>query len=315
MSKTLEKLANARTNRTHPVCASVLVQGGRCTAMDFDSWLTMPDTRGLADGLYHAEGFAVMPTLRTGCAVADYPVLEASKYGDVIGRAFWLDADDLAGLAWARRAASTEETRYYMGGLAFNGDEVVGCDGNRLHIYTLTAPGHEGGWDKDSRKAMILPSAAFDTLMRMVKEIKVHGVTVTVFENGFLFQAGGCSYYAKKIDGTYPDYRRTVPERNAGAGSDFIPAEFKAILPELRVLAKIGTVTRSLPVAINGTGVARASGGKTWPVSVRLEHETGFSALFLADACAGTFYAADNNYGPCRIEGANRMTVIMPVRI
>lgn len=309
MSKTLEKLANVRTNRTIPVCASVLVQGGRCTAMDFDSWLHMPDTRGLADGPYHAEGFAVMPTLRTDVEAADYP--SCPHVGEFIGRVM-LDQADLDGMAWARLAASTEETRYYLVGLAFNGDEIVGCDGHRIHIYTLP---HGGAWQADTAKAMILPSDAFDTLVRMLKEIKATNVLLEFYDHGFIFQAKGCTLYAKKIDGTYPDYRRTVPERNAGAGSDFIPAEFKAMLPELRVLAKIGTVTRSLPVAINGAGVARASGGKTWPVSVRLEHETGFSALYLADACAGTFYAADNNYGPCRIEGANRMTVIMPVRI
>lgn len=104
--------------------------------------------------------------------------------------------------------ASTEETRYYLNGVAFEVKDdmlkAVATDGHRFGHRETSAPGAP---DMHPR---ILPRFVAKTLARFTKGREAE---VTFDETRARIVLPGCvTVTAKLIDGTFPDWRRVVPK-------------------------------------------------------------------------------------------------------
>ena len=146
---------------------------------------------------------------------------------------FFLPADDLRA---AFQCIGTEQTRYYLGGVFVEADNLVALDGNQMLKIELPDGCHVGtecftqGMD-----APRMPGAGFilscDATDKAFKA-KASGGDLWVYgdiETGILqfvinHGKGGEMYRVgvlefTRIDGTYPDWRRVVAKGDGGAAS------------------------------------------------------------------------------------------------
>lgn len=116
---------------------------------------------------------------------------------------------ELGKLKAANVFASKEETRYYLNGVFFeivNGEAaLVATDGHRLIKIPVKASGED--------QKVIIPRQLIDKIK------PVRGVEMC----DFLFSSSGAieieydgnTYKGEAIDGTFPDYRRVIPDQKA----------------------------------------------------------------------------------------------------
>jgi len=102
---------------------------------------------------------------------------------------------------------STEETRYYLNGVAVavknNVMTAVATDGHRLAKRETTLA--ETGTDIATS---IIPHAACKLVRSLIGPAEIE---MTVRQAGVDFKAGDIEFRSKLIDGTYPDWSRVVP--------------------------------------------------------------------------------------------------------
>jgi DNA polymerase-3 subunit beta len=169
-------------------------------------------------------------------------------------------------------AVSTEETRYYLNGinLEFTPDGVVmaATDGHRMIV--LRQPYGEHGATA-AHASVIVPRDLVAKLK--VKHKVVEETTLTIADDGkLLFEHAGESYGGSRVDGTFPDYRRVVPQDLTGEAAQYNPqylADFAKARQELTgsKLDKDG----------KGSPIVRYNGGS--PAIVDFAYGTGFQAI------------------------------------
>lgn len=138
----------------------------------------------------------------------DFPELAA---GDLAHR-FDIAATDLKRLIERTQfAISTEETRYYLNGIYLHVEEGklrgVATDGHRLALLDLAVP---AGAEKIP--GVIVPRKTVGEVQRLLDGAQT--VTVELSEGKIRFTAGEVVLTSKLIDGTFPDYRRVIPQSN-----------------------------------------------------------------------------------------------------
>lgn len=118
---------------------------------------------------------------------------------------------------------SNEETRAYLGGVYLHliGDRLwsAATDGKKAYAAFVPAPAGADalpralGRDASSKGShgVIIPDTALDNIVRALAT----GGTVTVDANKVMAQGKAIAFGAKLIDGTYPDFWRIVPKREA----------------------------------------------------------------------------------------------------
>lgn len=135
-------------------------------------------------------------TLQTLLA-ADFPDLSSGEYTASF------DIDLAALFAPVAFAISTEETRYYLNGIFFKGDEgkftAVATDGHRLSRHVVD--GYE------AFNGIIVPRKTVGLVPKGI-------VRVSVSEAKIRIVAGDLVLTSKLIDGTFPDYERVIPKAN-----------------------------------------------------------------------------------------------------
>jgi len=143
----------------------------------------------------------------------DFPVMSE---GDMPHR-FTLAAEELKRLIdKARFAISTEETRYYLNGIYLHvaeGDgsdmlRAVATDGHRLAQVEQDVPEGAAGMP-----GIIVPRKTVGEIRKLIDEVET-GVDVSLSDTKIRFAFGGVVVISKLIDGTFPDYRRVIPEGN-----------------------------------------------------------------------------------------------------
>ena len=116
-------------------------------------------------------------------------------------------------------AISTEETRYYLNGIYLHvfldGNRHllrgVATDGHRLGVWQFDAPA--GALEGDKMPGVIVPRKTVELVGKML--VGKESVGVAVSNMKIIFTIGPVQVVSKLIDGTFPDYRRVIPEANS----------------------------------------------------------------------------------------------------
>lgn len=274
---------------------------------------------------------AMLPTLPPG----DFPVMAdlESPVCAMVDSALLRDA-----LAFLTPYISSEETRYYLNGVALSAGHAQGeartyfsaTDGHRLARQWAPA----FAWEGDHPECLIIPKASVAWL---VANLPDDGEVMVEYwepprKDGYA-QGGGRLdvtlpngvYRAKMIDGNFPDVARVIPDyRDASALVEIEDA--KAFAAELGRIASVST-TKSRYVSLTVAGEVEAcsrdmEGGRVCGMlpatSTGDATDLGFNATYLAAmvSAPGTLhlFGADS---PALMHYAgrdDRLAVIMPLR-
>lgn len=205
---------------------------------------------------------------------------------------FTLSADAVGRLlGGAETAISTEETRFYLNGIHLHrrDGELIGVatDGHRLGRFGIAAPpGAEGA---TIEAGIILPAVA----ARFVRRRSEGDVAVALSDQRIRFAWGGTTVYSRLIEGTFPDYRRVVPEPGE-ITLDIESADLMAAAARVTLLSD-DKGTRALKLTLAGGGAALSCPGSDGesgeedlsPLAVAGEIAIGFNGRYLADCLSG----------------------------
>jgi DNA polymerase-3 subunit beta len=164
-------------------------------------------------------------------------------------------------------AVSTEETRYYLNGinLEFTPDGVVmaATDGHRMIVLRQPYGEHAA---TAAHASVIVPRDLVAKLK--VKLRTLDETTLTIGDDGKLtFEHAGESYGGSRVDGTFPDYRRVVPQDLTGEAAQYDPI----------YLADFAKARKELGGDRTTSPIVRYNGGS--PAVVDFSYGTGFQAI------------------------------------
>ena len=143
----------------------------------------------------------------------DYPLIDKENSGIDI----FLNSKILFKLIDKTKfAISNEETRYFLNGLYFNvtNDDnknivtLVGTDGHRLAKFS-----HEIKDQINQVSGVIIPKKTIYELSKLLSEIDID-VKISISSNKIVFVIGEIIFISKLIDGSFPDYKRVIPNDN-----------------------------------------------------------------------------------------------------
>ncbi len=112
---------------------------------------------------------------------------------------------------------SNEETRYFLNGLYFNVNNennrniitIVGTDGHRLAKFS-----HEFNGEIDQISGVIIPKKTIYELSKLLAEID-ENIEISISSNKIVFLINNIKFISKLIDGSFPDYKRVIPNDNS----------------------------------------------------------------------------------------------------
>ena len=143
----------------------------------------------------------------------DYPIIEKDNSGsDIV-----LNSKIIFKLIDKTKfAISNEETRYFLNGLYFNvtNEEnknvvtIVGTDGHRLAKFS-----HKIDEQINEISGVIIPKKTIYELSKLLSEIDCD-VKISISSNKIVFIIGDIVFISKLIDGSFPDYKRVIPNNN-----------------------------------------------------------------------------------------------------
>ena len=210
---------------TIPILSCVLFDGRTIRGTDLDMELTLSvpatsakgqiaiDHRSLlnlaghipADDTVRIEGGKEGATVTFSFGRYDLPSLPAADYPEMLAdNATPTEVDGEAlkkALIFVSPFISTEETRYYLNGICLDDNVAVATDGHRLGC-------HPAGADFTKFDRPIIPRKAVRLLTGLPS------IKSLAFGSEPRLVAGldGARLVTKLIDGTFPDWRRVVPE-------------------------------------------------------------------------------------------------------
>ena len=143
----------------------------------------------------------------------DYPIIEKDNSGTNLilkSRILFRLIDK------TKFAISNEETRYFLNGLYFNitneGNKnivtIVGTDGHRLAKFS-----HEIEEQIDQVSGVIIPKKTIYELSKLLSEVD-DDIKISISSNKIIFIIGNIIFISKLIDGSFPDYKRVIPNDN-----------------------------------------------------------------------------------------------------
>ncbi len=143
----------------------------------------------------------------------DYPIIDQDNSGTSIS----INSKILFKLIDKTKfAISNEETRYFLNGLYFNINRendlnvvtLVGTDGHRLAKFSYNLE-----TDIDEISGVIIPKKTIYELSKLLSEID-DNVEILISSNKVIFFIGNIVFISKLIDGSFPDYKRVIPQNN-----------------------------------------------------------------------------------------------------
>jgi DNA polymerase-3 subunit beta len=241
-----------------------------------------------------------------------------------------VSADDLLALVRnVDHAISDEQTRYYLHGAYFHCEadgilRAVTTDGHRLVLDEIAAEGIVAGITP-----VIVPGKTLRVVEAHCAKAAAHSrVYVSSSTDGVTFEFGGDGQIitSKVIDGTYPDYKRVLPESNDrfivvdNATLDRalkpFPTANKRGAVAVRLEVKADKLTLSMPAKDGKPGIKQqiACEYKGAPFSI------GYNPKYLRDALSvlgdQVCIAVGSNGEPAMLLSESEMpqVVLMPMR-
>lgn len=171
---------------------------------------------------------------------------------------------DIRALKATAIAAGTEQTRYYLNGVCVEhspkGPIFIATDGHRLiasnHKWMeVTAPHFAPA---------IIPLSLIKRI-KVARKFDIATMTIEPKEGGAILISiyyAGATYAENTIDGTFPDWRRVIPQSCDGTGSQYNPDYLSDFAEAGRILAG-GKCDVAVAVSYNGGS----------PALVRFWHE------------------------------------------
>lgn len=348
-----------------PICATYLIEptetGIAVTATDMDIEATISiTTEGRIDVAtcvqpYLLESAANVRAEQVRIAIDDRkatfsaakfravaPVLPGGDFprsAKTFATSFTLAGDGLATLVGSTiDAVSKEETRYYLQGVHVdhaNGRlHAVATDGHRLHTTSVAFTG-----ETPPAEGIIIPTKAAKEIERLAKKAGSASVRVEISATGIAVTSGDERLVSRLVEGTYPDWRRVVPQPSGNAAT----VDLGEIIASLDRVLKIQSVneadkklkTSAVKIAGDGetltiqsgerNGIAEASDGL--PAEFQgVWKEHGVNGAYLRTTLGAlkergvetiTIDCADTG-SPLRIESPTDedfLAVVMPMRV
>ena len=143
----------------------------------------------------------------------DYPIIDQDNSGTSIS----INSKILFKLIDKTKfAISNEETRYFLNGLYFNINRendlnvvtLVCTDGHRLAKFSYNLE-----IDIEEISGVIIPKKTIYELSKLLSEID-DDVEILISSNKVIFFIGNIVFISKLIDGSFPDYKRVIPQNN-----------------------------------------------------------------------------------------------------
>lgn len=186
---------------------------------------------------------------------ADFPSEPPTGWKMLLARGR-VDAGVLrAAIERPRFATSTEETRYYLGGIFLHreGDALraVATDGHRLAVIEQPVDGMRAVLADGHGAGILVPNKALPHLLRALPHSDAgaaDAVTVSLFGAGgnarpeFLAVApadGAAEVRTRLIDGTFPDVSRVIPKAAAGETATIARFDRARLLAGIRTLVRL----------------------------------------------------------------------------
>jgi len=189
---------------------------------------------------------------------------------------FFLPADDLRA---AFQCIGTEQTRYCLGGVFVEADNLVALDGHQMMTIEMPDGCHVGtecftqGMDAPEGAGFILSCDATDKAFKAKGNLWVYGDIETGIlqfvinhgKGGEMSRVGVLEFTV--IDGTYPEWRRVVAKGDGGTNSVcYDPAVLAKLIKAADVIDKgrpirlTGGATLGDPIRVDFVASARLRG-------------------------------------------------------
>jgi DNA polymerase-3 subunit beta len=262
-----------------------------------DLEVTVKCKTDLPDGLYDAlmlkAGF-VKPV--TDMSADDFPqAIEMT--GNPI--TLTIEADDLA---YVSRAMSKEETRYYLCGICVSHEGLIATDGHRLHMIKM---------DTGIKEPVIIRDSAIKYAVKEKGDI-----IITLYDNGCRIQAGDNVIESRYIDGTFPDYRRVIPDRPHK--TVFKASDFKQIGKDNNKMRKAIGKREDCFIRLDNSGTGKIQGIEvSYPVSCQfnIEDGIGFNVRYLSETGFDGSLSYHTASDSIMVDNGDKTAVLMPVRL
>lgn len=204
-------------------------------------------------------------------------------------------------LEWVSSAMSKDEKRFYLKGVYFDKCGMTATDGRIIkHIETL-------GEDLSA----ILPRFAVKIILDAAKEEKISDIEILFTRDRAFVDIGRYSLITKLIDGSFPDYKRVIPNQNQFE-TLFDSEEFKPLLKKAKALDKH---TQSIILSSNSCHIEE-SPEYTSKISGNWETQYMFNCgLLVSVNMKGIVGYNEDNTGGVKITDKNKICVVMPQRI
>lgn len=249
----------------------------------------------LADGMLTVKSGRSRFTLQT-LAADDFPHMRSDDF------AATFEIDIAAMFAPVQFAISNEETRYFLNGVFFKGEDgkltAVATDGHRLAKKTVESDAEFAGVIVPRKLCGMLPKG---------------GVTVSVNERQIRIDAGDLVLVSKLIDGTFPDYERVIPRQNDKVVTVNRDAFLKA---SERVVTVSSVKGRSVKLSVAPGSIKLAARSDIGEASDEVEAnysgepiDIGFNSQYVCDMLAvmpaGDVTVAMQENGPALVTGGD----------
>ena len=219
--------------------------------------------------------------------VADFPTIGVGE----LPVEFSISAPDLRAIIDRTKfAMSTEETRYYLNGIYLHASEkdgvevlrAVATDGHRLAMFDMPLPENASGMP-----AIIIPRKTVGEIRKLVEDA-ADTVQISLSESKVRFSFDHIVVTSKLIDGTFPDYKRVIPEGNNKV-VEVNPNIFSSAIDRVSTISD--GKSRAVKITLNGKSMtlsanSQESGSATEDIEVVSEApeiEIGFNARYLLD--------------------------------
>lgn len=257
---------------------------------------------------------------------SDFPELGAGE----LPVSFAVPALELRALIDRTRfAMSTEETRYYLNGIYVHPAEnegvqvlrAVATDGHRLARFEMPLP--QGC---ESMPGVIIPRKAIGELRKLIDEA-ADTIQITLSESKVRFAFDHVVLTSKLIDGTFPDYKRVIPEGNNKI-VEVDPQMFRGAIDRVSTISD--GKSRAVKITLQGkTMILSASSPESGSATEELEVngdtdiEIGFNAKYLLDITNqidgdGCRISLNDSSSPTIIQDngdPSALYVLMPLRV